>query len=317
MKKIKKTALPLALVASILTLGACSTNNEVYVDSDAGEVTATDVLQQIGSEQLSQAAFNVLLNKIVLKEYNQSINQEQVSEALQKQFSNYGGEETFKELLSKNGLTVEKYKENLQAQQAQTLMLIDAAGIKDEDVKKKYEDVKNQVNASHILIAVKSENAPQGLSDEEAKQRAQEALEKVNGGENFAEVAKKYSNDKASAAAGGELGWFSKADMVKEFADAAFKLKKDEVSGIIKSQFGYHIIKLNDTREQSFDAVKLQLQSQLAQEKTAADQKLVVQKLETLFKKYNVTYKNEALENYVTQVFKGQEKPTATEAVSK
>lgn len=90
-----------------------------------------------------------------------------------------------------------------------------------------------QVRASHILV--KSEN------------QAKELLAKVNAGESFADLAKKHS-DCPSKRNGGDLGWFGKGMMVKEFEDAAFGAQKGATVGPVKTQFGWHLIKVVDQK---------------------------------------------------------------------
>jgi len=90
-----------------------------------------------------------------------------------------------------------------------------------------------KANASHILVK----------TEEEAKQ----IKEKLNLGKNFEDLAKQYSLC-PSKKKGGNLGWFSHGQMVKEFEKATFDLKKGEISKPIKTQFGWHIIKLNDKK---------------------------------------------------------------------
>jgi foldase protein PrsA len=77
----------------------------------------------------------------------------------------------------------------------------------------------------------------------EAKARAEEVLTKLQGGENFEDLAKQYSED-VTASSGGDLGFFGKGEMVQEFEDAAFALEPGKTSGLVKTQYGYHIIKL-------------------------------------------------------------------------
>jgi peptidyl-prolyl cis-trans isomerase C len=112
----------------------------------------------------------------------------------------------------------------------------------DAAMKKTYDDVakeqkpETEVHARHILVATEDD--------------AQAALKRVKGGEDFAKVAKELSKDPGSE--GGDLGWFTKDRMVPEFADAAFKLEPGQISEPVKSQFGWHIIKVEGKREKTF-----------------------------------------------------------------
>lgn len=107
------------------------------------------------------------------------------------------------------------------------------------DLMKSFQEYK----ARHILV--KSDTR----SDEEAKRRAQDALDKVNSGVGFADLARKYSEDPGSKDKGGDLGWVSqKTGFVPEFKAALIKLGKGQVSPLVKTSFGYHIIKVDDTR---------------------------------------------------------------------
>lgn len=129
----------------------------------------------------------------------------------------------------------------------------------DEAAKKFYDDTvktikpEEEAHARHIL-----------LPDEDT---AKKAYERVKGGEDFAKVAKELSKDPGSSD-GGDLGWFTRERMVKEFADAAFALKPGEISQPVKSQFGWHVIKLEDRRNKpipAFEQVKPQITRFLGQ----------------------------------------------------
>jgi peptidyl-prolyl cis-trans isomerase D len=100
--------------------------------------------------------------------------------------------------------------------------------------------------ARHILIAV-SPTADK-KADEAARKKAQELLDKLHKGASFAELAKNYSDDPGSAKQGGDLGFFGRGVMDKSFEQAAFSLKVGELSGLVHSSFGYHIIKLEAIR---------------------------------------------------------------------
>ena len=139
---------------------------------------------------------------------------------------------------------------------------------------------KNQVNlpakrhVAHILVAF-----PQGADDKAkaaAKAKAEEVLAKVKAKPaDFAGLAKQYSQDPGSAQNGGDLGFFAKdGTMVKPFEDAAFSLKQGEISGLVETQFGYHILKVLEVG-QSFESQKAEIVQTLQQEKikTAVDTK--------------------------------------------
>jgi len=113
----------------------------------------------------------------------------------------------------------------------------------------------DQVHASHILVKTEAE--------------AQDILKQLKAGGKFEELAKKHSID-AAAAKGGDLGWFGKGAMLPEFEKAVFALKEGDMSGIVKTKFGYHIIKLTGKRPagiRPFDEVKDQLKAAILPEK--------------------------------------------------
>lgn len=149
------------------------------------------------------------------------------------------------------------------------------AKIPEDNMKKYYEENKDSfytdtVTASHILLKTQDDNGKElsGEKKKEAKKKAEEALAKVKAGEDFAEVAKKYSQD-TSASAGGQLGTFGRGKMVPEFEEAAFSMKPGEISDIVETQYGYHIIKVTDRvdKQETYDDVKDQIKSILASEK--------------------------------------------------
>lgn len=149
--------------------------------------------------------------------------------------------------------------------------------ISEEEMKKYYEENKNnyiddEVKASHILISTVDSKTNKPVSEakkKEAKKKAEEVLKKAKSGEDFAKLAKEYSDDKGSAENGGDLGFFSKGEMVPEFEKAAFSMDKDEISDLVESQFGYHIIKVTDKKykEYTFDEVKDNIKQNLLYKK--------------------------------------------------
>ncbi len=125
-----------------------------------------------------------------------------------------------------------------------------------------------QRRASHILIGFGVSPTPQAKAD--ARKKAESVLAEVNKvGAKFDELAKKYSQDPGSAQKGGDLGMFARGAMVKSFDEAVFSMKPGEVSGLVESEFGYHIIKLTEIQgaSQSYESVKPQILGELMYQK--------------------------------------------------
>ncbi len=153
-------------------------------------------------------------------------------------------------------------KENLVAN-AELQKIDKSIVISDDDAKKEYEANKKdyeQVTARHILIAYKGSPAAQKgkkeLTEAEAKAKAEEIRAKLVAGADFAELAKKESDDVGSGGRGGELGSFARGQMVPEFEAAAFTAKVGEITPVVKTQYGYHIIKVDKHDYTPFDQVK-------------------------------------------------------------
>ncbi len=136
--------------------------------------------------------------------------------------------------------------------------------------------VPEQVNVRHILIKTPAPG-PDGKVDEAAvkaaREKAESILKQVQAGGNFAELAKKYSEDPGSKDNGGSLGWIQRGQTVPEFEQAAFSLPKGQTSGLVRSTFGFHIIHVDDKQEahvKSLDEVKAQIEPQIAADKAAS-----------------------------------------------
>jgi parvulin-like peptidyl-prolyl isomerase len=130
-----------------------------------------------------------------------------------------------------------------------------------------------RVKASHILIRFKGSSAParpnqKDLSDEEALAKAHDIRKQLLGGADFATLAKAESDDTGSGAKGGSLGTFGHGQMVPPFEQAAFTLPLNQVSEPVKSQFGYHIIKVEERTSKNFEEAKPDLEKQLGPQLT-------------------------------------------------
>jgi len=155
--------------------------------------------------------------------------------------------------------------------------LIPQMQVTDEESKKFYQENASkfqgdeQRRASHILIGFGASPTP--ASKAEAKKKAEQVLAEVKKNPTkFADLAKKYSQDPGSGEKGGDLGLFARGAMVKPFEDAAYSMKVGDVSGLVESQFGYHIIKLTEIagKGQGYDALKPQIRAELMYQKALA-----------------------------------------------
>ncbi len=126
---------------------------------------------------------------------------------------------------------------------------------------------KDERQAAHILI--KFPDGADAKAKAETKQKAETVLTEVKATpDQFSQLAKKYSNDPGSAANGGDLGFFAKGMMVPEFEQKTFSMKKDEISGLVETQYGYHIIKLIDSKQTKMtDQEKAEAKTRMAQKK--------------------------------------------------
>jgi parvulin-like peptidyl-prolyl isomerase len=181
----------------------------------------------------------------------------------------FPNDDAFQKALKDNNMTLDELKgrvrEGLTIEGVQKAVGANVA-VTDKDVQDYYDKNKltyqkpEEVRASHILI-----------KDEK---KAKEILAKLQKGEDFAKLAKENSEDPGSGAQGGDLGYFGKGRMVPEFEKASFSLKPGQMSGLVKSQFGYHIIKVVDhhgPRTQPFDEVKAEIKDKLTKERQGAE----------------------------------------------
>jgi peptidyl-prolyl cis-trans isomerase D len=156
-----------------------------------------------------------------------------------------------------------------------------ATTVTDQDLQSYYDQhrdefrVPEQVKVTHILI--KTPLPTPGAKEDEkaiadARAKAEDVLKQVKAGGDFAKLAEKYSDDPGSAKSGGELGWIGRGRTVPEFEKAAFSLGKGQTSDLIKSSYGFHIIRVEDKQEahlKSLAEVKNEIEEKVKQQKTA------------------------------------------------
>ena len=165
--------------------------------------------------------------------------------------------EQFASEIKRTGQTIDQIRSNLRAGIQQERWMRQAIGddsvkVTDAEVEVYFKEHPEQfeepetVRASHILIRVNTDATAEVAAEKE--KLIASLAERVKKGESFAELAKKFSDDENSKDKGGDLGFFSRDRILPELADAAFQLKKDEVSAPVRTSFGWHLVKLTDRR---------------------------------------------------------------------
>ncbi|HHS2995147.1 TPA: peptidylprolyl isomerase PrsA [Staphylococcus argenteus] len=305
MKMINKLIVP--VTASALLLGACGSSatdskENTLISSKAGNVTVADTMKKIGNDQIANASFTEMLNKILADKYKNKVSDKKIDEQIEKMQKQYGGKDKFEKALQQQGLTVDKYKDNLRTAAYQKELLNDKIKLSDSDIKE------NSIKASHILIKVKSKKSDkEGLDDKDAKQKAEEIQKEVSKDPSkFGEIAKKESMDKASAEKDGSLGYVLKGQTDESFEKALFKLKEGEVSDVIKTSYGYHIIKADKPTD--FNSEKQSLKEKLIQQKIQKDPKLLTDAYKELLKEYDVDFKDRDIKSVVENKILNPEK---------
>jgi len=243
--------------------------------------------------ELRKGVLENLINQELL--YQQSRNmgiqldEAAVQEQLKKIKGQFPSEELFKSTMSKMGLSEAIIESQLERGMAiQKLIETEFAAkatVSEKEAKTYYDRHPDffrepeQVQASHILIKVDSE--AEKSKKNEARQKIVRIQERVEKGEDFAALAKEFSEDPSSGK-GGDLGYFGRGQMVKPFEDAAFALKRGEVSDIVETPFGYHLIQVVDKKPETtlaYDDVKERIERYLKNIKVEEAVKPYVEKL--------------------------------------
>ncbi|WP_028324310.1 peptidylprolyl isomerase [Desulfatirhabdium butyrativorans] len=250
-----------------------------------GGAAAEAPTKEMQDQALDHAITLAVLKQECAKQHIETTDAE-VDERIQQIKKNFPSDKDFDAMLQKINLTQQKLKENLKTDLTIRKLIDKEVGSKvavsDEEIKSYYDSHPDQfkhaeqVRASHILVKVGPNDTPEQKA--EAHKKIEEIQKKLQGGEDFATLAKEQS-DCPSKAKGGDLGFFDKNAMVKPFSDAAFALKPGETSGIVETQFGYHIIKQTDKKPegtQTFDEVKEDIARHLKQTKMQAEVKTYI-----------------------------------------
>ncbi|MDB6154802.1 MAG: peptidylprolyl isomerase [Chthoniobacteraceae bacterium] len=265
--------------------------------SELDEALAAVLAQRGGSpgdipEDQKLGAYRMLLDDVIIdkliakRSADIKITDAEVDETFKK-FTKDTPEEEVKKQIEKSGQTLEKIKEsirtNLRQQRWVEEQIKGKDAVTDAEIEEFYKKNPDQfkaperVRASHILIGVKKDATPEQVTEKEKSAKA--IYERVKKGEDFAKLATELSEDPSAKQSGGDLDFFAKEQMVPEFSAAAFAMKKGDISEPVRSEFGYHIIKVTDRKEPevvALEKAKPQLTAYLGQQKKQAEvEKLV------------------------------------------
>lgn len=187
--------------------------------------------------------------------------EQRVSAEIERLIDQFGGRPALMQALGGEGLTLSEYRDILsnQARQEQVQQMFiqsrlrDArpADVSEDELRARYAQASGQLQQRPRLLTFRQVVVLPAASEaarEEARSLAEDLLERIREGEEFEQLARRYSEDPGSAQLGGDLGWFRRGRMVREFEDVAFAMRDGAVSNVVESDFGFHIIKVERSR---------------------------------------------------------------------
>ncbi|MDF2835409.1 MAG: peptidylprolyl isomerase [Paenibacillus sp.] len=258
---VLSSVLVIALIVVLIKPPFGGGNSEAVATVNGTNITKEQLYDLLVGASGKAALDNLIVENLVQQEMtasNIAFSDQDVTDELEALKLQFGTEEAFQAALTQNGYTVEALRQDMKLSAMIRKALESKTDVTDEEVKTYFDENKamlgggdEQVRASHILV--------------ETKEEADAILADLKGGADFAETAKAKSKD-GSAANGGDLDFFGTGQMVPEFEKAAFALEVGEISEVVKSEFGYHIIKKTDYKaavEPNFDEKKAAIRTML------------------------------------------------------
>ena len=242
---------------------------------------------------IKKQALENLINRELLYQESQNqgiaVDEAAINEQVRKLKERFSSEAEFKSALSKANLSEaaikSQFKRGMVIQQFIDKQFVQKITVSDKESKAYYDSNPDsfkqpeQIRASHILIKV--DPGAEELRKVEARKKLEKIQEKVQKGEDFAVIAKEFSEGPSSTK-GGDLGYFGRGQRVKPFEEAAFTLRPGEVSDIVETEYGYHLIKVIDRKPETtiaYEDIKDRLEHHLKQEKVQRELSLYVERL--------------------------------------
>ena len=306
------TTLVAAFLITTMTTGCenkaeLKTSKDTVVAFNKSKITAQNLYDEIKKNSI-ETLVEMMDKKILSKDYPENDDEKKyIDDQISQIKSYYKDDDSYLAVIKQYfGVDTEKeFKEKLSIQYKRQQAVKDYVlkHIKDDEIEKYYnENVYGDIKASHILIAV---NVKDDASDEEkekvkkeAYNKAKEIIEKLNNGEDFKKLAKKYSEDSTNAKNGGDLGYFNKDAMDPSFWEAALKLEKDKyTTEPVESAYGYHIIlKTGEKEKKSLKSMKDEIKEKLRDEKMDSDKSLFYETLKDIRNDKKMTFGDSELE---------------------
>ena len=289
--------------------------SKVAVSTNKTKITATEYYNEIKKKNIS-LLIDMIDKDILEKDYpTDKEEKEEVKKQIDEIKSYVNNDEAqFKSLIQQYfGVNSEKeLEESLKLEYKRTTAVKDyiSKNVKDNEIEDYYNNnITGQIKASHILISI---DAKEDATDEEKKEAEEKALKKAKSiikkldkGEKFSSLAKKYSTDEGTASKGGDLGYFQLNEMVSEFTNAVKELKKDEYTKEpVKTEYGYHIIlKTGEKDKKKLKEVKEEIIEKIRDQKMQNDPTLLYKTLIEIRKdkkiKWNDSELKKAYEDYM------------------
>jgi len=314
-KYILSICLMLAVVLGITGCGkkANLDDNKTAVSLKDSKITATEYYNEIKKSNISKLV-DMIDHELFDEKYKSDEEEDKsVKEQINQIKSSYEDEATFLNVIKQYfGVNSEKELEDmlrLEYKRNEAVEDYVKKDLSDKEIENYYNDnVYGDIKASHILVKpeVKSDatDAEKEKAEKKAKEEAKKIINKLNKGEDFAKLAKEYSDDTATASKGGDLGYFNSDDMDENFWDAAKKLEKNTYSKEpVKSQYGYHIILKVDQKEKpKLKEVKEDIKSTLANAKLKNNSTLHYESLMRIREENKIKWNDDELEKQYNEL---------------
>jgi parvulin-like peptidyl-prolyl isomerase len=218
----------------------------------------TDQLKTFDAERLrsiiDENAVRIVERKLLLaaaEKAKSSVTQEEIDNILNFQYNRAGGEEKFLQILGENGIDIAFVKESiakdLQIENYLNDYFADKIPVSEEEVQKIYSEDKT-ATVRHILLSTQNKSEEE---KQEIRKKMEDILARAKKGENFAELAKTHTEDPGSKENGGLYENFGKGQMVPPFEEASFSVPIGEISDIVETSYGYHIIKVIERKKET------------------------------------------------------------------